>query len=103
MHPRTCHQCGVEILDTDIEHRRRHFCSDECCDAFEDERLLRGGPDPLDPDAADAELDVDGLEPEDLDAEDLEDDDLDLVDEDLVDEDLVDDDQDDDLRLGRGY
>jgi len=58
-----------------IRHRRRLFCSDECCEAFED-RFMENG------------------EPDDLDLDDPLDDSLDSVDEDselvglTVDEDL---------------
>ena len=43
----TCTYCGAEIEGEGIRHRRRLFCSDECCEAFEDEFLDHGGlPDP---------------------------------------------------------
>jgi hypothetical protein len=45
---RLCAQCGIEITAPEIRHRRRVFCSDECCEAFEDVFLIRGGPDPID-------------------------------------------------------
>jgi len=85
MQPRTCHQCHLEILDDGIEHRRRQFCSDECCELFEDLFMLRGEPDPQD--LAEAEEDLDGA---DLDADDLDDEDLDA-------DDLDDQDRDDGL------
>lgn len=70
MDPRTCDHCGQEIEDGDgIRHRRRLFCSDECCEAFEDEFLTSGEPDEVDLDE-----DLDELDP-------LDDDDLDPLEE----------------------
>ena len=75
MVPHACHQCGAEILDAGIEHRRRRFCSDECCEVFEDLFMLRGGPDAIDLAAVETEMpevhleEVDLTDPEALDAD----------------------------------
>jgi len=75
MEPRPCDHCGTVVENEGIRHRRRLFCSDECCEAFED-RFMENG------------------EPDDLDLDDPLDDSLDSVDEDselvglTVDEDL---------------
>jgi hypothetical protein len=57
-----CSQCGSEIEGKGIHFRDRSFCSDECCDEFEEEFVASGEPD------------LDELE-EDID-EDFDDDDL---------------------------
>ncbi len=81
--PRACHQCGAEVLDGGIEHRRRRFCSDECCEVFEDLFMLRGGPDAIDLATVEQEMpevhleEVDLADPEALDV-DLPDDELSL-------------------------
>jgi hypothetical protein len=56
MNPRICAQCGAVILDHGIDHRRRHFCSDECCERFEDLFMKCGEPDPADLESAALEL-----------------------------------------------
>ena len=88
MEPRLCDNCGKEMEDDDIRHRRQVFCSDECCEEFEDRFLENGEPDELDlDDPFDGDLDeVDEEgELEGLDA----DDDLDpLADDDVLDDDF---------------
>jgi len=40
-----CFQCGIEIEEgTGIRHRSRLFCSDQCCDRFEEEFAAAGEP-----------------------------------------------------------
>ena len=80
-----CAQCGAEIDDAGIAFKGRTFCSDECCEEYEDLLALGGGPDAgeleddleegLDGDLA-ADLDDDALGYED-DADDGQDFDLD--------------------------
>jgi len=84
---RICAYCGGELGETEIRHRRRLFCSDECCEAFEDSFLVRGEPDPTD--LAEGEVVDDDL---DLDAEDLDDDELE---DDELDDDFLPDDEED--------
>jgi hypothetical protein len=75
-----CSQCGADIDGTGIRHRGRLFCSDECCETYEEEFLTKGEPglDELDGDLdEELEFDEDDLEDEELE----EDDDFD-VDED---------------------
>ncbi|MEZ4386206.1 MAG: hypothetical protein R3D98_01260 [Candidatus Krumholzibacteriia bacterium] len=66
MEPRRCDHCGEVVLDQGIRHRRRLFCGDECCEAFEDEFMRVGEPDPVDLDEEFEELDLpdDDLDPE---------------------------------------
>jgi hypothetical protein len=76
-----CSQCGADIDGPNIRHRGRLFCSDDCCETFEEEFLTKGEPgrDELDVDLG---LDVD-FDEDDLDDEELEeDDDGDLDEED---------------------
>ncbi len=40
-----CFQCGSEIEGKGIHYRNRVFCSDECCEEFEEEFIARGEPD----------------------------------------------------------
>lgn len=40
-----CSQCGIEIEGKGIHFRDRVFCSDECCEEFEEEFVTRGEPD----------------------------------------------------------
>lgn len=40
-----CSQCGIEIEGKGIHFRDREFCSDECCEEFEDEFSKLGEPD----------------------------------------------------------
>lgn len=84
MQLRACHQCRTEILDDGIEHRRRLFCSDECCEQFEDLFMVRGEPDPQDLEAAEHGLDEIDLGAADLGGSDLDED----LEEELEDEDL---------------
>ncbi len=71
----TCTKCGNLVEGDGIRHRRRLFCGDECCEAFEDQFMNHGGPDVVD----------------------LKEDDDDLEDDDLFDEDFEEEDGDDDL------
>jgi hypothetical protein len=64
-----CSQCGSEIEGTSIKHRSRLFCSDECCETFEEEFLTKGEPG------------MDELEDEELDDEEFEFDDEEFDDE----------------------
>ena len=52
----TCTQCGAEIEGEGIRYRRRLFCSDECCETFEEGFLNHGGPDAEDLEAEAEEL-----------------------------------------------
>ncbi len=60
----SCDYCGAAIEGDGIRHRQRVFCSDECCEALEDELLDHGEPDATelavtdDPLAGDADLDA---------------------------------------------
>lgn len=45
MEPRVCDYCGAVIEEAGLRHRRRLFCNDECCEAFEDKFLVNGEPD----------------------------------------------------------
>lgn len=40
-----CSQCGIEIEGKGIHFRARVFCSDECCEEFEDLFSKVGEPD----------------------------------------------------------
>jgi hypothetical protein len=78
-----CSQCGADIDGTSIRHRRRLFCSDECCETFEEEFLTKGVPgrDELDAEpGVDVDFDEDDLEDGELEEED--DSDLDEDDDD---------------------
>ncbi len=48
MDQETCAHCGGAVADGGIRHRQRMFCSDDCCEAFEDELLDTGEPAPED-------------------------------------------------------
>ncbi len=50
-----CAQCGREIEGLGILFQGRHFCSDECCEEFEELLLVNGEPDP-------GELELQGIE-----------------------------------------
>jgi len=80
MDPRICTRCGVEIEEAGLTHRKRLFCSDECCETWEDEFHKSGEPDAEDLNAEDLEEDVlddDDLDfDEDSDFEDEDDDDF---------------------------
>ena len=79
-----CSQCGGDIEGAGIKHRARVFCSDECCETFEEAFLTKGAP-ALD-DLGDEELELDDeeidLEDDEFEDEDLEDDDLESDDDD---------------------
>jgi len=59
-----CIQCGVEIEGKGIHYQGRSFCSDECCEEF-DEKFVASVEPKMD------ELDGDDFEDEDLAEEDL--------------------------------
>ena len=61
METRICTYCGAEMENEGIRHRNRLFCSDECCEAFEDEFLVHGEPDlaDLDDETEDKPFDLD--------------------------------------------
>jgi len=62
MKPMLCAQCGSEIEVRPIAYHGRMFCSDECCETFDQDFALKGGPgdDDLDDDLeADYEDDFD--------------------------------------------
>ena len=66
-----CAHCGVLIEEMGLEYKGLLFCSDDCCEEYEDNLLTNGEPDP-------AELNDEELK--DLDLEDItfeEDSDLD--------------------------
>ncbi len=65
----SCDYCGAAIEVDGIRHRQRLFCSDECCEAFEDELLEHGEPDAAELDAADDPLTYDADLGDDLDGE----------------------------------
>ena len=48
MEPPICDRCGTVVEGSCIRHRRRVFCSDECCEAYEDQFMVCGEPDPAD-------------------------------------------------------
>lgn len=76
-----CSQCGADIDGTGIRHRGRLFCSDECCETYEEEFLTKGEPGlhELDEDLdEDLDFDEDELDEDELD----EDDDFDVDDDD---------------------
>jgi len=76
-----CAQCGGEVDGEGIRHRGRLFCSDECCEEFEEDFLTRGEP---------GVEELDGDDDDDFDEDDLD------IDEDDDDGDFVDDDIDSD-------
>ncbi|RKZ10408.1 hypothetical protein DRQ50_14465 [bacterium] len=55
-----CNHCGVLVEGTGIQHRRRLFCGDECCEKFENVIRDHVGPGPVDLEKADG-LEDDGL------------------------------------------
>jgi hypothetical protein len=77
MEPRSCDYCGAEIEGDGIVHRKRAFCSDECCEAWEDELLNHGEPDAEDLAETDDPLGFDDDVDDDLDGDVDEDGDLD--------------------------
>lgn len=89
MKPMMCAQCGSEIEGKPVTFRGRWFCSDDCCETFDQDFALKGEPgaDDLDDELeADFEDDFDEDDfDEDLgykDDEDDEDDGFDLDDDD---------------------
>ncbi len=82
-----CVQCGREIEDKGILFRNRHFCSDECCEEFEELYQQKGEPDPKELEVEEDEVVVEDLE--DLENMNLDDtgdsDDLDDLDIDIED------------------
>ncbi len=64
-----CAFCGAEINEAGVEFRGLFFCSDECCEDYEDNVTVNGGPNP-------DELDPDDLEDMELDGVDFEEDEL---------------------------
>ena len=55
-----CIQCGIEIESKGIQFRGKSFCSDECCELFEEkfDKVVGPGFDDLDDD----ELELDDLD-----------------------------------------
>ncbi len=76
---RVCTRCGKEIEGEGILFHKKYFCSDECCEEYEELLLNVGEPVPEEL-AAEGIEDLDDLTLEvDVDLEDLDDlDDLDL-------------------------
>ena len=74
----SCSRCGSEIEGKGILFRKRNFCSDECCEEFEEDFQTKGEPQ------------VDDLGDDDTD--DLDDDDLGFEEGDDEDDDFLDDD-----------
>ena len=83
MKPIVCAHCGSGIEGKPVTFHGQLFCSDECCEAFDEDLALRGGP-------GDDELDddLDGDFDDDFDEDDFDEDDFDEDDDD----DLFDDD-----------
>ena len=75
-----CSQCGADIDGTGIRHRGRLFCSDDCCESFEEEFLTKGEP-------GVHELDEDLDEDLDFDEDDLDEDELEEDDDFSIDDD----------------
>jgi len=64
-----CAYCGAEISEAGVEFRGLFFCSDECCEDYEDNLTVNGEPNPdelaMDDDLEDVDLeDVDFEEDE---------------------------------------
>jgi hypothetical protein len=82
-----CAQCGIEIEDKGIHYRGQVFCSDECCEEFEEEFSSSDEPDIEDLDEeADTDFDEDDLgyrDEVDTTKDDLLDDDFDISPEDF--------------------
>jgi len=64
-----CAYCGAEINEAGVEFRGLFFCSDECCEDYEDNLTVNGEPNP-------DELDTDDLADLELDDGDFEEDEL---------------------------
>ena len=81
---KVCVQCEKEIEGKGILFRNKYFCSDECCEEFEDLYQKDGEPGPKELEGEEAEEieDLEDLENLDLDASDNLDD-LDLDDDDF--------------------
>ncbi len=82
-----CTQCGCEIEEAGIQFRGKFFCSDECCEKYEQNLLDKDEP-VLDELADDEDADLLNLDEdldynEDEDDEDLLDDDFDIKPEDF--------------------
>ena len=89
MKPKTCTHCAAEIEGKPVSYRGHVFCSDECCEEYDEVFAAKGGPadddldDDLDKDLADEEFDEDDFDDEDVGYKDDEDDDdLDFDDDD---------------------
>lgn len=41
-----CAWCSGEVTDDDVRYRKRLFCSDECCDEYQDDLTTNGEPNP---------------------------------------------------------
>ena len=82
-----CTQCGIEIEGKGIHYRDQVFCSDECCEEFDEEFVSSGEPDlkdleeEVDPDFDDEDLGY--RDEEDSEDDDFLDDDFDLNPEDF--------------------
>ncbi|PID80432.1 hypothetical protein CSB20_07495 [bacterium DOLZORAL124_64_63] len=78
-----CTQCGTEIEENGIQFLGHMFCSDECCEAYEQEFPENGDFDPDDEDLENFEDDLDYVEKEDFEGDGLDDDDYDIRPEDF--------------------
>jgi len=82
-----CTQCGAEIEETGIQYRGKVFCSDDCCEQYEQEFQDKDEPvlDELDGDDEEVEISDEDLDYQDDDDEDdmLDDDDFDIKPEDF--------------------
>ena len=74
-----CDHCGTQVEGVGIQHRRRLFCGDECCEVFEDRVRDHVGPDAVDLERVEV-LATDGLYEDGY----LDDGDGDVVDDHLV-------------------
>ncbi len=74
MKPDSCAHCGDEVGESGVEYKSRFFCSDECCEEYEDNLITNGEPDAKD-------LTEAGLE--DVDFADIDFDDGEEIDEEL--------------------
>jgi hypothetical protein len=94
-----CFQCGADIDGEGIEHRGKVFCSDECCEEFEDELTVNGAPDLDELEDEEAYDEEDDFDDDDFDEEEMSGDDYDGDYDDYSDD--YGDDDSDDLRLSR--